>query len=68
MKLLISFGAPLLISLAILGLVQREGREKIQILPALFVGSGLIMTSAIRLKRRRKMLFFEIRNSQQEKI
>jgi len=57
---LISISAPLLILLATLGLVHREGKDKIQAIPALVVGNGLVLTGAVRRFRRRRMLFLEI--------
>ena len=58
---LISISAPLLILLAITGFLHREGKDKIQSIPALVVGSGLVMTGAVRRFRRRRMLFLEIK-------
>ena len=58
---LISISAPLLILLAITGFLHREGKDKIQVLPALVVGSGLILTGAVRRFSRRRMLFLEIK-------
>ena len=58
---LISFSAPLLILLAITGFLHREGKDKIQAIPALVVGSGLVLTGAVRRFRRRQMLFTEIK-------
>ena len=58
---LISISAPLLILLAITGFLHREGKDKIQAIPALVVGSGLVLTGAVRRFRRRKMLFQEIK-------
>ena len=58
---LISIAAPLLILLAITGFLHREGKDKIQVIPALVVGSGLVLTGAIRRFRRRRMLFLEIK-------
>ena len=58
---LISFSAPLLILLAITGFLHREGKDKIQAIPALVVGSGLVFTGAVRRFRRRRMLFIEIK-------
>ena len=37
---LISISAPLLILLSILGFLHREGKDKIQVIPALVVGNG----------------------------
>tara|TARA_B100000700_G_C14891414_1_gene782894 strand:- start:172 stop:390 length:219 start_codon:yes stop_codon:yes gene_type:complete len=59
---LLSIAAPLLILLAILGLFHREGSEKVQSLPAFFVGGGLIIASGIRRYRKRKKFLLEIRN------
>ncbi len=58
---LISFSAPLLILLSITGFLHREGKDKIQVIPALVVGSGLILTGGVRRYRRRRMLFLEIK-------
>ena len=58
---LISFSAPLLILLAMTGFLHREGKDKIQAIPTLVVGSGLILTGGVRRFRRRRMLFLEIK-------
>ena len=58
---LISISAPLLILLAITGILQTEGNEKIQAIPALVVGSGLVLTGTLRRFRRRRMLLIEIK-------
>ncbi len=58
---LISISAPLLILLAITGVLHREGKDKIQAIPALIVGSGLVLNGTIRRYRRRRMLLLEIK-------
>ena len=58
---LISISAPLLILLAITGFLHREGKDKIQLIPALVVGSGLVLTGTVRRFRRRRMLLSEIK-------
>ena len=58
---LISISAPLLILLALTGFLHREGKDKMQVIPALVVGSGLILTGTVRRFRRRRMLLFEIK-------
>ena len=58
---LISISAPFLIVLAITGFLHREGKDKIQAIPSLVFGSGLILTGAVRRLRRRRMLFLEIK-------
>ena len=57
----ISIAAPLLILLAILGFLHREGKHKIQAIPAFVVGSGLVLTGMVRRFRRRRMLLLEIK-------
>ena len=64
---LISISAPLLILLAITGFSHREGKDKIQAIPAFVVGSGLVLTGAVRRLRRRRMLFLEITKDMNEK-
>ncbi len=59
---LISISAPLLILIAITGFLHREGKDKIQAIPALVVGSGLILTGGVRRFRRRRMLLLNIKN------
>ena len=63
---LISISAPLLILLAITGFLHREGQDKMQAIPALIVGSGLVFTGAVRRFRRRRMLFLEIKKDMNE--
>ena len=58
---LISISAPLLILLSITAFSHREGKDKIQAIPALVVGSGLVLTGMVRRFRRRRMLFVEIK-------
>tara|TARA_B100000579_G_scaffold418472_1_gene416066 strand:- start:111 stop:332 length:222 start_codon:yes stop_codon:yes gene_type:complete len=58
---LISISAPLLVLLALTGFLHREGKDKIQVIPALLVGSGLVLTGTVRRYRRRRMLLFEIK-------
>ena len=58
---LISISAPLLILLSITGFLHREGKDKIQAIPAFVVGSGLVLTGAVRRFRRRRMLLLEIK-------
>ena len=56
-KPLLSLAAPLLILVAVIGFFQRKGNDRLQPLPAFLVGTGLIISSAIgRRYRRRKLL------------
>tara|TARA_Y100001968_G_scaffold215181_1_gene197948 strand:- start:290 stop:511 length:222 start_codon:yes stop_codon:yes gene_type:complete len=63
---LISISAPLLILLAIFGFLHREGRDKVQSIPALLVGGGVILTGTVRRFRRRRMLLSEIQKNMDE--
>ena len=58
---LISISAPLLILLAITGLLHRDGKDKTQAIPSVVVGTGLVFTGTIRRFRRRRMLLLEIK-------
>ena len=58
---LISISAPLLIFLAITGFLHRDGKDKIQAIPALLVGGGLVFTGTARRFRRRRMFLLEIK-------
>ena len=58
---LISIAAPLLILLAITGFLHREGKDKLQTIPALVVGTALVLTGTVRRFRRRRMLLLEIK-------
>ena len=49
----LSLGAPLLIALAFFAGQQREGNDRVQALPALAVGSALIVSCALGRRRRR---------------
>ena len=63
---LISISAPLLILLAITGILHREGKDKIQAMPSLVFGSGLVLTGMVRRFRRRRMLLLEIKKDMNE--
>ena len=63
---LISISAPLLILLAITGFLHREGKDKMQAIAALVVGSGLVLTGAVRRFRRRRMLLLEMKKDMNE--
>ena len=59
----VSFGAPLMILLALLAAQQREGSDKVQALPAVLVGSGLVISSAVGRRHRRGKLLSALRSS-----
>ena len=59
----VSFGAPLLLMLALVAVQQRQGRDRIQALPAALVGTGLIISSAVGRRRYRSRLLTALRSS-----
>ena len=52
----VSLGAPFLILLALLATNQRQGKDRVQVLPAVLVGSGLIIGYLGRQRRRARLL------------
>ena len=59
----VSVGAPLLIVLALVASQQRQGKDRIQGLPAVLVGSGLMISSALGRQRRRARLLKDLQQS-----
>ena len=57
----LSLGAPLLIVLAVVAVQQRDGNDRVQVLPAVAVGSGLILSCALGRRRRRARLFADLK-------
>lgn len=66
MPVLMSFGAPLLIAVAVVAMQQRQGTDRSHALPALLVGSWLIVSSAAGRRRRRARLLTALRTSRAE--
>ena len=60
---LLSISAPLLILVAIFGLLQRTGSQRLQCLPPLVVGTGLIISGAVRRYAHRKKLLLALKDS-----
>ena len=60
MPIALSLGAPLLIVLAVVASQQRQGKDRIQVLPSVLVGSGLIISSAVGRRRRRARLLADV--------
>ena len=59
----VSLGAPLLLMLALVAVQQRQGRDRIQALPAVLVGTGLMIGSAVGRRRHRARLLTALRSS-----
>ena len=54
---LLSLAAPCLVLLSILGFFHRKGNDRVQSIPALVVGIGLICSNTFgRIQRRKKLL------------
>ena len=59
----LSLGAPLLIVLAVVAAQQRGGNDRVQALPAVAVGSTLVVSCALGRRRRRARLFSNLKRS-----
>ena len=59
-NLYLSFAAPCLILIAIFGFFQRKDKDKVQSLPAIITGIGIVSSSFIGRNLRRKKLLAEI--------
>ena len=65
---LLSIAAPLLISLSLFAYFQRDGKDKAQVLPSMFVGFGIIVSGLVRRQKRRRKLLEEILELKNKKI
>jgi hypothetical protein len=59
---LLTLATPLLILLALLGLLLRQGSDRLQALPALVIGVALLLQSAWSWRRRRRALLTALQN------
>ena len=53
----------MLILLALLATNQRQGKDRVQVLPAILVGSGLIISSALGRQRHRARLLADLQRA-----
>jgi len=60
-RALLALSSPLLILLALLALLRRPSGERLQALPALAIGVGLLSTSWLLRRRRRRELLRALR-------
>lgn len=60
-RALLALSSPLLILLALLALLHRPASERVQALPALAIGIGLLSTSWLLRRRRRRELLRALR-------
>lgn len=61
-RALLALSSPLLILLALLALLVRPAGERVQALPALGIGAGLLVTSWQRRRHRRQELLRALRD------
>ena len=66
LQVLLSLAAPFLVLLGVIGLLQREGTDRLQAVPAILVGSGLVIHAVVGRRRRRHQLLVALRNSRFE--
>ncbi|MCT0248051.1 DUF3188 domain-containing protein, partial [Synechococcus sp. CS-205] len=51
--MMLALSAPLLILLALLSMASRRGNQRLEAVPALLIGSGLLVSSGMRRAQRR---------------
>ena len=61
-NLVVSLAAPCLVFISILGFFHRKDNDRVQAVPALLVGIGLIFSNAFARTKRRKKLLNEMLN------
>ena len=66
LHVLLSLAAPLLVLLGVVALLQREGADKLQSLPAILVGTGLVIHAVVGRRRRRHRLLLALRRNRFE--
>mgnify|MGYP002654342179 CR=1 FL=1 len=59
---LLALASPLLMLLSLLVLLHRRGVDRLPALPALLIGTGLLVTSALGRRRRRRELLAALRH------
>ena len=59
----LSFGAPMLLLISMLGLIPREDSNRLQLLPSFCIGSGLIISGAFARRRRRADLLISLKKT-----
>jgi hypothetical protein len=64
---LLALSSPLLILLALVAMVFRSPSSRLQAIPALLIGSGLLVFSWWRRRRRRSMVLRVLRDPSSEK-
>lgn len=57
-----ALAAPLLVLLSLLALLVRTGPSRVQALPPLLIGSGLMLSSVVARRRQRHRLLLALRH------
>ena len=63
----LSLAAPLLVVLGLVAMLQRQGNDQLQALPAILVGIGLVISAVVGRRRRRHRLLMALRNSRTDR-
>ena len=63
---LLALATPLLILLGLVGLMLRQGSDRLQALPALVIGVALLAQSALSRRRRRRALLNALQDQRGE--
>jgi len=63
LKALLALSSPLLLLLSLVCLLTRPGSDRIQVVPPLAIGTGLLATSWLRRRRRRREILRALRLS-----
>ena len=63
---LLAWATPLLILLGLVGLLLRQGSDRLQALPALVIGVALLLQSAWSRRRRRRALLAALQDQRGE--
>jgi hypothetical protein len=58
---LLALSAALLVLVALMVGLQRQGRDRLQVLPAVAIGTGLLITTRVQRHRRRRALLLALR-------
>ncbi len=63
----LSMAAPLLVVLGLVAMLQRQGSDQLQALPAILVGIGLVISAVVGRRRRRYRLLMALRSSRTDR-
>ena len=64
--IVLSLAAPLMVLLGVSAMLQREGPDSWQALPAILVGSGLVIHAAVGRRQRRHQLLIALRTTRSQ--